>query len=250
MEKSSKEFAPQSYFDNFRESLQGSKLVFLQQVQMGTEDGLNYFVTTDKARETSMTFYVPNHALLFHMEFQEAMRDGQMSSYWGMQIYMQLSVTDRDDGDEVMNTLSGIMFDPQNDQTLDFAPDNDGWGSSFTDMRVVHKYEPQIANFRHCGWSSRSPNNNYAWNAENACQGNELDTDAIANELIKFVNAVLHITREGEFDELQVSWPPTFTFCGEEREYQGPQHKRVTELYWSRFGDARKTLRQLAKRIF
>ncbi len=206
-------FKTQSYFDDLIESLSLHGIEAFPQVQISTHDAM-YHVPVGHARETSIAFYMPGHAmvvrLMYHESVHHTARNGEYFGYWRAQIHTNMS-----------------DFDVPNRQTPDF----------FYEEHSMY-VRPVFEGFTYCGWSSRS-GSEHIWNCE---EYKGLSVQDIADVVAQFMNNCKPFVKEAFDKTTYLLWAPTYTFSGPQtyrdisRADKDKSEKKCRDLYWSRFG--------------
>ncbi len=237
-----KDFAPESYYDEAIAKAKALGYRFVAKVVISTDD-MPYHVQCDAARATCITLDIPGKALfvnLYHHELTGFLDDGY-DNHWSVKFEFDL-------GD--YGALLPKLQKQKGWQELEdiFKPVNDS-------------LEEPIDNLQD-GW----------WGCCDLCctfTGDIFNQDNKLLSSLCFVESVLSqilIKRSTcyavpKFKELLIHWEPEYVFASENRQLtaatrninwqeQEERKKKLSNIYWERFGDGRKVIREKVGRTY
>jgi hypothetical protein len=229
----------QAYFDTVIAAMQPIGFKFLAQVHISTDD-MPYHVTVAWARCTDLLFYVEGKNLITRMTYTEDRRDNCPEAdtyyrYWSLELIADFSDWDKA---SALETMRDVTKPPL------YYEESYMWD----EPRVpVYRIEPQLAGF----WNhmSSSHMNHREWRFEPSADSNtDVPIEPMIAELAKFKDSISDCLSASPFPTLLPSWPPTYVFGGSSYG-KDKQYQQCTNLYWTRFGDKRKILRKLIKKL-
>lgn len=221
-----KNFAPQSYYDTMIAKAIALGYRLVAQVQISTDD-LPYHVPVTAARVTCITLDIPGKALfvnLYHDEHAGFLGDGYANN-WSTRLDFDLgnygALLTKLQKQKGWQQLEDI-FQPVSD-VINEPIDNlqDGWAAG---NELQRTFTGDVVSPDH----------------EVLCS-----LELVESVLGQFLTKRATCYTAEKFEELMVFWQPHYVFAGGHlKPEQQEREKKLSNIYWERFGAGRKILRE------
>ncbi len=215
-------FAPESYYQEFTAKVISLGYRLVAKLEITTDD-MPYHVEVDKARVTCFTFDVPDKAFFvnfYHHEHTGFFGEGY-ANHWCLRIDVDIAPMEYDDDE-------------------DYVSLHDIYVTISADMEHVQ-----------AGWSSQDDTRfTFTGDVEKKERDELTDVDLLGDIFKQMLVQFVPYTGT-KFEKLMVMWSPTYTFTGPQdyRVVREEREQKLNNIYWDRFGEGRKILRQKITRI-
>lgn len=227
-------FAKQPYYDRIIAAAMAMGYRFLAQVNITTDD-MPFYIEVKYARVTCLTFDIPGKAMFAHFYHNEhfGMFGGGYHNHWNMEAEYNYG-----DYSAVLNKFIEINGEYDEDEfeqlkqsisTFDLNNLRGGLSSSCNYFQLTAKGDVGSHDQR------------------KLCPA-----FFVTSVLSQLKDRKLEYAKEG-FDELNISWAPSYVFTGPQNTDYRERDKiraKLDDIYWGQFGDSRRIIREKVKRAY